>query len=86
MDSLAEVHVVSPLVQLGIALDVVLHQELEDGLGDRTQEVALILLLQELDQGHAGLGHRGSLGPWLKSANSTIIGALDGHPGYTAVA
>jgi hypothetical protein len=27
-----------------------------------------------------------ALVPWLKSANSTITGALDGHPGYTAVA
>jgi hypothetical protein len=69
-----------------VPLDVVLHQELENRFGDRPQEVAVILLLQELDQGHAGLGHRGSLGPWLKSANSTITGALDGHPGYTAVA
>jgi len=24
-----------------------------------------------------------SIGPWLKSANSTITDALDGHPGYT---
>jgi hypothetical protein len=24
-----------------------------------------------------------SFGPWLKSANSTITDALDGHPGYT---
>jgi hypothetical protein len=25
-----------------------------------------------------------SVGPWLKSPNSTITDALDGHPGYTA--
>ncbi len=27
-----------------------------------------------------------SFGPWLKSANSTIIDNLDGHPGYTGFA
>jgi hypothetical protein len=30
------------------------------------------MLLQQLAQGHVGLGHRGLLGSWLKPTNSTI--------------
>ncbi|SFE71317.1 hypothetical protein SAMN04515678_11468 [Roseivivax sediminis] len=39
--------------------DVVLHQGLEHRLGDGAEKVSLVVLLQQLDQGHVGLGHRG---------------------------
>ena len=64
-------------------LDVVLHQQLKHRLRHGSKKVTIVLLLQKLNQRHAGVGHRGP-GPWLKSANSTITGTLDGHPGYTA--
>jgi site-specific DNA recombinase len=52
---------VAALVAAGAdqTLDIVLHQELENGLGDRAEEIPVILLLQQLDQRHAGVGHRG---------------------------
>lgn len=82
------------------AFDVMLHQRLEHRLRHGAQEIALIVLLQKLDQRHVGLGHplagramrsmvpRGgvSIGSWLKCANSTITDVLDGHPGYIASA
>jgi len=42
------------------ALDIMLQQRLEHGPGHRAMKVALIMLLQKLDQGHVGRGHRGS--------------------------
>jgi len=38
------------------------------------------MLLQQIDQRHIGLGHRGS--PWfvVEVCNSTITDVLDGHP------
>lgn len=41
------------------AVDIGLHKQLKDGLGDRAQEVALIVLCQQLGKVHVGLGHRG---------------------------
>lgn len=41
------------------AIDISLHYQLKDGLGDGAQEVALIVLGQKLGQVHVGLGHRG---------------------------
>ena len=74
---------VAALVAAGAdhALDVVLHQQLQHRLGDGAQEVPVILLLQQLDQRQGGSVIGVSIGPWLKSANSTIADALDGHPG-----
>ena len=81
-------------------LNIMLHQRLENSLGYGAQKIPLIVLLQQLDQRHVGLGHplagralrsnvpRGgvSIGSWLKLANSTITDVLNGHPGYTASA
>jgi hypothetical protein len=41
------------------ALDIGLHDQLKDGLGDAAKEVSLIVLGQQLGQVHVGLGHRG---------------------------
>ena len=41
------------------AFDIGLHDQLQNGLGDDAQEVALIVLGQKLGQVHVGLGHRG---------------------------
>ena len=52
---------VGPFVPAGAdqALDIGLHDQLQDGLGDGAQKVALIVLCQKLGQVHVGLGHRG---------------------------
>ncbi len=41
------------------AFDVVLHQRLEHGLCHGAQKIPLIVLLQQFDQVHVVLGHRG---------------------------
>jgi hypothetical protein len=41
------------------AFHIGLHDQLQDGLGDGAQEVALIVLGQKLGQVHVRLGHRG---------------------------
>ncbi|WP_318340284.1 hypothetical protein [Defluviimonas sp. D31] len=41
------------------AVDIGLHDQLQDGLGDTAQKVALIVLGQKLGQVHVGFGHRG---------------------------
>lgn len=43
------------------ALDVGLHEQLQDRLGDGAKEIALVVLLKQLCERHAGLGHRRSL-------------------------
>ena len=40
-------------------LDIGLHDQLQDGLGDAAQKVALIVLGQKLGQVHVRLGHWG---------------------------
>jgi hypothetical protein len=42
-------------------LHVSLHEQLQDRLGDGAEEIALIVLLKQLGERHAGLGHRRSL-------------------------
>jgi len=54
------------------ALHVGLHQELDHGLGHRSQEVALAGLLQQLGQWQSVLGHRIS--------SSVKVGASQLHP------
>lgn len=41
------------------AFDIGFHDHLKDRLGDGAQKITLILLLQELNKVHVGLGHRG---------------------------
>ena len=41
------------------AVDIALHDQLKDGLGNAAQKVTLIVLGQKLGQVHVGLGHRG---------------------------
>lgn len=41
------------------ALDIGLHDQLENGFGNSPQEIALIMLLKKLGKVHGGLGHRG---------------------------
>ena len=41
------------------AVDIGLHDQLKDGLGDTAKQITLIVLLQKLGQVHVGLGHRG---------------------------
>ena len=41
------------------AVNIALHDQLKDGLGNAAQEVALIVLGQKLGQVHVGFGHRG---------------------------
>jgi hypothetical protein len=41
------------------AVDIGLHEQLEDSLGDAAKQVTLIVPLQKLGQVHVGLGHRG---------------------------
>ncbi|PZX11886.1 hypothetical protein LX81_03762 [Palleronia aestuarii] len=49
-----------PLVAAGAddALDVGLNDQLQDRLGDGTEEIALVVLLKQLGQAHGDLGHR----------------------------
>jgi len=54
------------------ALDVGLHQQLQHRLGDRAQEVAVVGLLQQLDQCHSVLGHRVLHRSRVKRSNSTL--------------
>jgi hypothetical protein len=37
------------------------HTRLKHGLGHGAQEIAVVMLLQQFDQGHVGVGHRGLL-------------------------
>jgi len=41
------------------AVDITLHDQLKNGLGNAAQQIALIMLGQKLGQVHVGLGHRG---------------------------
>jgi hypothetical protein len=41
------------------ALDVGLHGQLQDGLGDSAQKVALVVLCEKLGKVHVRPGHRG---------------------------
>ncbi len=41
------------------ALDIGLHDQLEDSFGDAAEEAALVMLGQKLGQVHVDLGHRG---------------------------
>jgi len=66
------------------ALDAARHQRLEDCLGHGAKDVALIMLLRQFDQLMLVSTIRRSLGPWLRSVNSTMAEGLDGHLGCTA--
>jgi hypothetical protein len=70
-----------PFVPAGAdhALDVGLHQELQHRLGDRTQEVAVVGLLQQLHPCHALLGHRILRRFQVKRSNSTLAERSDDH-------
>jgi hypothetical protein len=59
----------------------VLHQQLQHRLGDGAEKVAVILLLQRLDQRHGGLGRRGLHRPVVEVRKLDKTDALDGHPG-----
>jgi hypothetical protein len=41
------------------AVDIGLHDQLKDGLGNASKQITLIVLCQKLGQVHVGLGHRG---------------------------
>ena len=43
-------------------LDVGVHDDLQHRLGQRTQEIAVVGLLDRFDQRHSVFGHRGLLG------------------------
>lgn len=68
------------------ALDVVFHQRLKNGFSHRSQETALIVLLQQINQRHVGLGHRGLHRSVVEIRNLHHTDVLDGHPGCTASA
>jgi hypothetical protein len=53
------------------AFHIGLHQQLQHRLGERTQEVAVVGLLQQLDQCHPLLGHRVLRRLRVKRINST---------------
>jgi hypothetical protein len=74
---------VAPLVAAGAdkALDIVLHQELQHSLGDRCRKSPSSCFCSSSISGKVESVIGVSIGPWLKSANSTIADALDGHPG-----
>jgi len=41
------------------AVDICLHDQLQDSLGDAAQQITLIVLGQKFGQVHVRLGHRG---------------------------
>ena len=62
------------------SFDVGLHDELQDRLGDRSEEIARAVLLKQLGMFMLGLVIGGPFGDGLKSANSALTVHLDCHP------
>lgn len=56
-----------------------LHQDLQDRLGEAAQEVAVVGLLQRLDQCHSVVG-LGVLSAQVEVRKLTLAVSLDGHP------
>lgn len=65
------------------ALDLVLHQRLEHSFRHSAEKVTFVVLCSSSIRGMLVSVIGVSIGPWVKSANSTTTDTLDGRPRYT---